>query len=303
MPPMYYLLSSSGGYPISKCCSDSREADPQWKSIARLISFIYNIFAKEEEIQFSNGDYTFFSLPQSTSTGAIYFVTLFTVEGTSRDFSSLSRYVGYATRVLFQEKLGECLSYLEIQASALVQNSTYRDTINGTDASGDCDDQNPDSELFDEFPTLMEALGVFEEHFIPELFLNTVDLCRNWFNPILSYCIGSTAAVESCTDLICCLFYIGDDKMLYPLVSCPEPGRKSETVLTLETALIEYSKLSPLCNNQNTSSSQGDHNVDHLIQSSRVLKIQSQKNSSHIGCDDETFYTVSHVNHVSQRLL
>jgi hypothetical protein len=243
---MYYLLSSPQGFPLSKCCLNNSRAEPNWRNISRLIAFVANIFPRQEEIQFSDGNRTYFSQPQATAIGIHYFVTFFSGDGESLDLSSISRYVGYVASVLFQPKLEECFKYLEQRTEELIRSSTCNNAIQNY-GNDDRDVDDPRSILFGDFPDLMEGLSVFEEHFIPELFHYGLSFCDHWFQPISDFYDNNIASLNIVIPTICSVFTVSNDTLV-TLLSSSHCSLRDGGLMEkyLESALVEYAYSSRL---------------------------------------------------------
>lgn len=204
----YYLLSTSQGLPISKCClsknTNSLQFIPNWKNIARLVAFITDIYPIHEEFQFNNGSFTYYSKPILLKDDLLYFITLIT-DGNdvihTKCIQFLCRYIGIILNILFQSSLEKCFEYLKQRTTKLIQSNTFTDTIHTDDDVGDDNNESnstADSEitdlLLDVFPESIDFLGVFQEHFIsgyiPILLSNHKEYFKAWFYPIINYPIS-----------------------------------------------------------------------------------------------------------------
>ena len=295
MSSLYYLLSSSEGYPISKCCFNNKLQEPNWKSIARLIAFIANIFPKREATQFSDGNRTFFCQPQETATGACFFVTLFTEDGDSTDLSSLCRYIGYVISRLFQASLEECLSFLKGRMSDLVQKSTYQDTLQ-EDSVSDAGDSHNDKVLQLGNSSIMESLNAFEEHFIVELLLIGQSFSQHWFSPILDYCSKVAIAPEKQSVKICAAFNVSAEGLLSKLFSNFDLENHSGcSYEDLEMALLQYNNaITPISLSEEIDPDQKsgvsrEFGLSQTADRSHLLRIPAAKCDSDI-CAEKGFY-------------
>jgi hypothetical protein len=186
MVSIFYLLSSSQGLTISKCCLNSSQDQPNWIDIARLVAFVANIFLNENEFHFHDGNLTFFTYQQPLEDGSYYFVTFFTDNDTV-NLSSLSRYVAITSTILFQPLLGAFSKQLEERTLKQIRSNTYHDTIQNGEINDDCDYSDPQHELYDDFHNLMGILTVFEEHLIRRLLVSETNISVSLFHLIESY--------------------------------------------------------------------------------------------------------------------
>lgn len=281
MKAIYYLLSSSQGFPISKCNTPSSNPEPNWQNIARVIAFVSNIFPKQEEIQFSDGQYTFFSKPQLQKNGAYYFVTIFTADGPLLNLSSLSSYIGFVTGVLFQIELEECLKHLGDQITSAIQSSTYHDTIQNCSAgNGDDDHENALFSLHEIFPVLLERLSVFEEHFIRELLICEREFYYRWFLPVSDYLHKADLSTQNCFSELYVVYQLSKDDILSPLLTVHRNQNcHNETFVDdLRLSLIEYAR-SPALNGGNLAGVNPIASADQQ-QVSHVLNVVSSHPST-----------------------
>jgi hypothetical protein len=186
MVSIFYLLSSSQGLTISRCCLNSSQDQPNWINIARLVAFVANIFRNENEFHFNDGNLTFFTYQQPLEDGSHYFVTFFTDNDTV-NLSSLSRYVAITSTILFQPLLGAISKQLEERTLKQIQSNTYHDTIQNGEINDDCDYSDPQHELYDDFHNLMGILTAFEEHLIRRLLVSETNISVSLFHLIESY--------------------------------------------------------------------------------------------------------------------
>ena len=295
MSSLYYLLSSPEGFPLSKCCFNNKLRDPNWKSIARLIAFIANIFPKHEATQFSDSNRTFFCQPQETATGECFFVTLFTEDGNSTDFSSLGRYIGYVISRLFQSSLEECFSFLKGRMSDLIQKSTYQETLQEDSVSDTENSYNERDLLLGGF-SILESLNAFEEHFIVELLLIGQSFCQHWFSPVLHYCSKVVIASERNSVKICAVFNVSADGLLSKLFSNFNlENHSGYSYEDLEKALLDYNNsITPTPHLETTDQDQesiinGEFGLSLTADKSHLLRIPAAKCDSDI-CAEKGFY-------------
>jgi hypothetical protein len=236
MKSIYFLLSSSEGIPISKCCSSSSQSEPNWQNIARLIAFIANIFPDQEESQFNDGKLTYYSYPQPMQKGSYYFVTFFTDDG-AINLSSLSKYVGIVSSILFQSVLEECFKYLESRMSNLISNSTYQHTLENDAEDENFNDADPQHQLYEFSPHLMDTLQVFEEHFIHTVLVSGEKLFVPWFRSITNY--------SDCEPFSSLVVLLSNDEPVLSLISASLNFDGDPEIMSkeLQSALITYTRV------------------------------------------------------------
>lgn len=307
MKALYYLLSSSQGFPISKCNSASSTPEPNWQNIARLIAFVSNIFPKQEEIQFSDGQYTYFSKPQSLKSGCCYFVTIFTGDGPLLNLSSLSSYIGFVTSVLFQLELEECFKHLGDQIASAIQSSTYHDTIQNDSAeNGDGDYENALSSLHDIFPVLLERLSVFEEHFIRELLMSEREFYYRWFLGVSDYLNKADLSSQNCFSELYVVYHLSKDDILSSLltVHLNQNCHNEVFIEDLRLCLLEYTR-SPLSTGVSLPGVNPVASTDQQ-QVSHVLNVVSSHPSTNVLINDDSdvtmcsYFAVSQFSYVSK---
>lgn len=249
MKALYYLLSSSQGFPISKCKFPSSKPEPNWHTVARLIAFVSNIFPMQEEAQFSDGNYTYFSHPQLMANGSFYFITIFTGDGPLVNLSTLSSYIGFVSSVLFGHELQPCLQHLENKMASAISNSTYNDTIQGDFADLDGDFENGLSELHDIFPSLIDGLAAFEEHFIRDLLMSERVFYHVWFLAVADYFHNSVLTSQACSSELNVVYHVTKDQRLSSLLTAHLNQNCHNEVLIedLKSALLEYTRSSVSC--------------------------------------------------------
>jgi hypothetical protein len=288
MKALYYLLSSTQGFPISKCHSPSSNPEPNWHNIARLIAFVSNIFPKQEEIQFSDGQYTFCSKPQSLKNGSYYFVTIFTGGGPFLNLSALSSYIGFVTSVLFKIELEECFKHLSDLVFSAIQSSTYHDTIqNDSAGSGDGDYENALSSLHDIFPVLLERLSVFEEHFIRDLLMSEKEFYHRWFLTVSDYLDKAVLSSQNCFSELYVVYHLSKDDLLSSLITVHmnQICYNESFIDDLRLCLIEYTR-SPLLKGANIAGMNPVPSADQQ-QVSHVLNVVSSHPSTTILLSDD----------------
>ena len=306
MKALYYLLSSSQGFPISKCNSPSTKPEPNWQNIARLIAFVSNIFPKQEEIQFSDGQYTFFSKPQSLKNGSYYFVTIFTGDGPLINLSSLSSYIGFVTSVLFQVELDECFKHLGDQNNSAIQSSTYHDTIQNDSGGGDGDYENSLSCLHDIFPVLLERLSVFEEHFIRELLMSERDFYHRWFLSVSEYLHKALLCSQNCFSELYVVYQLSKDNLLSSLLTVHRNQNCHNEVFIddLRSSLIEYAQSASM-RGANLADPNPIDNIDQEQQVSHLLNVVTSHPSTTLLINDDgevtsgSYFAVSQFVYVS----
>ena len=313
MKALYYLLSSSQGFPISKCRSPSSKPEPNWHAVARLIAFVSNIFPMQEEAQFSDGNYTYFSHPLRMANGSYYFVTVFTGDGPLVNLSSLSSYIGFVSRVLFLQELQLCFQHLEGKMASAIHNSTYKDTIQGDSADFGGDFENGLSALHDIFPNLVDGLAVFEEHFIRDLLMSERVFYYVWFLAVADYFHNSVLTSQACFSELYVVYHLTKDQPLSSLLTVHLNQNCHNEVLIedLKSALLEYTRSSVSCSlysaDQNSANLSPFSGMKCRPQRSHVLNTTSSNHSSATLVNDNgevmagCFYAVSEFIYVSLR--
>jgi hypothetical protein len=302
MKALYYLLSSSQGFPISKCNPPCSNPEPNWQNIARLIAFVSNIFPKQEEIQFSDGQYTFFSKPQSLKNGSYYFVTIFTDDGPLLNLNSLSSYIGFVTSVLFKIELEECFKHLSDLVTSAIQSSTYHDTIqNGSAGGSDGDYENALSSLHDIFPVLLERLSVFEEHFIRELLMSEKrEFYSRWFLTVSDYLHKAVLSSQNCFSELYVVYHLSKDNHLSSMltVHLSQNWHNEDFIADLRLCLLEYTQ-SPLLRGANIAGVNPVPSVDQQ-QVSHVLNVVNSHPSNTVLINSDVEETIGSYFAVSQ---
>ena len=219
MKDLYFLLSSPQGIALSQCYSFSTSPEPDWQVISRLVAFMSNIFPDQAEIQFSDGRHAYFTKLEATKYDSHYFITIFAEDGPLVNEMCLCRYLGSVGNILFQKMLSECLVQLEEKSVLAIQNSTYLDTIQSDSVNGDGTFEDTHSSLHDAFPTLMDCLGVFEEHFIKEVLTSDEGYSYNWFQPVSEYIGDWLLTNESSLPELYVVYRLSPNNMLFPIMT------------------------------------------------------------------------------------
>ena len=114
---------------------------------------------------------------------------------------SLARYIGTATRILFESLMESCSLFLETAMTELISNSTFRDTVQDNTTTEDEEDGvDPLVErAFDDIPALADSLAEYEEHFLYQLLMSTGDAAMfspHWFDAVLQHYALHNASID-----------------------------------------------------------------------------------------------------------